>query len=155
MFKVLYTVNVYMCVFTIYLYDTLMDPWNVCIYVCTNVHIPYTYNIQTYVYWSVSTHCTLSLSEPHMHTIACNYFFSQHSSCVTHVSQAMTQNHMMFLQVDIPTQLPHFAPVTKTDTMKSTVFYYNMYGRHGCKSQVHIFWSCLDVIQILFPNILF
>jgi len=65
----------------------------------------------------------------------------------------MTRNHMMFLQVYIPTQLSHH--VTKTDIMKSVVFYYNMYGRYSYKSQVHIFYSCLDVIQILFPNILF
>jgi hypothetical protein len=38
MFVVFYTVNLYICVFMTYsaafcLYDTIMDAWNVCIYV--------------------------------------------------------------------------------------------------------------------------
>jgi hypothetical protein len=38
MFVVFYTVNLYICVFmtcstSCYLYNTLMDPWNVCMYV--------------------------------------------------------------------------------------------------------------------------
>ena len=44
MFVVFYTVNWYICVFmtcstSCCLYDTLMDPWNVCMYVCMNKNI--------------------------------------------------------------------------------------------------------------------
>jgi hypothetical protein len=43
MFIVLYTVNLHFCVFmtcskSYCLYDTLMDPWNLCMHVCIYVH---------------------------------------------------------------------------------------------------------------------